>query len=303
MEQKHTDIFRKVTAADSDLHLTEECCEEIWELAGSLSLMDVNIITQFGTDVQKKLAEISGMMVGSLRTSFAPEVGHKLAELSTVLEAIDSKTGSDERELSDYADDDRKPLGLFVRSDLPGKRAKLERALRKVEDTSKELERYQIELTKELAVLDRMLDVSSIYVTELNKYIAASDLLIRTIGTEDCPASSLGHSELGTIKKILTERVSELRLTRSVSVRQVPLLTKVMEDSATLTEKVQSTLYNTIPLWHDQIILSLESDLSSRAFHSAAKVTERTNSLLLDRIREIIGIRDADSHLLDRAEE
>lgn len=267
METKQIELLKKINSADSELHLTEDMYLPTWRLSESLDVNDSVAITQFGTEVQKRLAEISGMMLSSLKNSFAEQVGIKLNELIPELNI--SSIGIDPD------------------------RSQLEHTLRKVEDVSVSLEKYQTELAKELAVIDRMLDISSQYMRELNEYIAATAIILA--GISGVPSYALA-------RKILTNRYSELKLTRLVSSRQTPLITRIMNDSSTIAEKVQSTLYNTIPLWRDQIVLALGTDHSHQTIKATRRIAADTNAALLNGIGEILGLQTEDNKLLEEAD-
>ena len=53
------------------------------------------------------------------------------------------------------------------------------------------------------------------------------------------------------------KKLYDLELTRQVSIQMAPQIRLVQNNDTLMTEKIQSTLANTIPLWKNQIVLSL----------------------------------------------
>ena len=69
-------------------------------------------------------------------------------------------------------------------------------------------------------------------------------------------------------------------LTRMVSLQMAPQIRMVQASDITMSEKIQSTLVNTIPLWKSQMIIALGVEHSREAADAQRKVTDLTNDLL-----------------------
>lgn len=257
MEAQQIELLKKINAQDSELNLTEDMFEDIIGLASGLDITDTSSLTTFGIDVQRRLAEVAEMMLSTLKSPLSDKVLSELTGLTAIL-----------------TDD---PLRR-------SEQKQLEHLLSKVRDTSATLQGYQLELLKELAVIDMLIELSERSLHELALYSAAAELLQRSLGR---------NRNFTAARRTLEARAYELHLTRVVSARQLPLIIKVREDSATLAEKVQSAIYNTIPLWLDQIILSLNGDRSR-------KLTAQTNSLLLSGLDEMIKLCDDHGKLVSK---
>lgn len=59
-----------------------------------------------------------------------------------------------------------------------------------------------------------------------------------------------------------------------------PQIRLVQNNDTMMTEKIQSTLVNTIPLWKSQMVLSLGLAHSQQAMEAQRAVTDMTNELL-----------------------
>lgn len=76
------------------------------------------------------------------------------------------------------------------------------------------------------------------------------------------------------------KKLYDLELTRQVSIQMAPQIRLVQNNDTLMTEKIQSTLVNTIPLWKNQIVLSLGIQHSKEAMEAERQVTNMTNDLL-----------------------
>ena len=76
------------------------------------------------------------------------------------------------------------------------------------------------------------------------------------------------------------KKLHDLELTRMVSVQMGPQIRLVQNNDTLMSEKIQSTLMNTIPLWKSQMVLALGIEHSKEAMEAQREVTDFTNELL-----------------------
>jgi len=60
-----------------------------------------------------------------------------------------------------------------------------------------------------------------------------------------------------------------------------PQIRLIQSNQATMAEKLQSTLLNTIPLWKNQVVLALGMEHTKQAIRADKQISEMTNKLLL----------------------
>lgn len=76
------------------------------------------------------------------------------------------------------------------------------------------------------------------------------------------------------------KKLHDLQLTRTISIQMAPQIRLLQNNHALLSEKIQSTLNNTIPLWKNQMVLALGMEHSRQALKAQREVTDMTNALL-----------------------
>jgi uncharacterized protein YaaN involved in tellurite resistance len=76
------------------------------------------------------------------------------------------------------------------------------------------------------------------------------------------------------------KKLYDLELTRMISIQMSPQIRLIQNNDVLMSEKIQSTLVNTIPLWKSQMVLALGLAHSEEAMKAQREVTNMTNELL-----------------------
>ncbi len=76
------------------------------------------------------------------------------------------------------------------------------------------------------------------------------------------------------------KKIYDLELTRTISMQMAPQIRLIQNNDITMSDKIQSTLVNTIPLWKSQMVIAIGLNHSSEAAKAQKDVTDMTNALL-----------------------
>ena len=154
------------------------------------------------------------------------------------------------------------------------------------------LENHQVQLLKDIAVLDKMYDANLTYFKELTMYILAGKKKLAQINagqlaemTQKAKVSGLPEDvqaakDLESKCQRFEKKLYDLELTRTISIQTAPQIRMVQGNDTMMVEKIQSTLVNTIPLWKSQMVLALGVAHSGEAVKAQREVTDMTNELL-----------------------
>lgn len=171
-------------------------------------------------------------------------------------------------------------------------KAKYDRAEVNVNKIAETLESHQIQLMKDIVMLDKLYDMNLAYHKELSMYIIAGRKKLQQERATKLPelkakAQQSGLAEdaqlandFGQQCDAFEKKLHDLDLTRMVSVQMSPQIRLVQNNDKIMTEKIQSTIVNTIPLWKSQMVLALGVAHSAQAVKAQRQVTDMTNSLL-----------------------
>lgn len=261
--------------------LTPEERKMVDDFATQIDLKNSTVILQYGAGAQKKIADFSETALSNVRSKDLGEVGELLSGVVCELKNFDEE-------------EEKGFLGLFKKSSnrIAALKSKYDKAEVNINKICGVLEEHQIQLLKDTAMLDKMYDMNKDYFKELSMYILAGKKKLEKARNEELPALSQRAQASGLPEDAqavndfvalcdrFEKKVHDLELTRMVSIQMAPQIRLVQSNDTIMSEKIQSTLVNTIPLWKSQMVLALGINHSTQAAQAQREVTDMTNELL-----------------------
>jgi uncharacterized protein YaaN involved in tellurite resistance len=251
------------------------------DFAAKIDVENTAQILQYGAGTQKKMAAFSDAALANVRTQDLGEVGDLIVDVVGELKGFD-------------ADEGKGFLGFFRKQadkleSMKTKFAKAETNVAKIGDA---LEQHQMRLMKDSALLDDMYKQNLAYFKELTMYILAgkkklSEVRAGKLAELQAKAQLSGLAEDAQAARDLSDKcdrfekkIHDLELTRAISIQTAPQIRMIQNNDNVMVEKIQTTLMNTIPLWKNQMVLSLGIAHSSEAAAAQRQVNDITNALL-----------------------
>ncbi len=218
-----------------------------------------------------------------MRTKDLGEVGEALSSLVVELKRVGTP--------------EEKKGGLFgffqkKKDDLESLRVAYSKAETNVDRIAEMLEKHQVTLMKDVAMLDQMYDLNMKYYKELTMYILAGKKRLAQVRAEDLEAlrkkagetgaqeDAQAYNDMANMCTRFEKKLHDLELTRMISIQMGPQTRLIQNNDALMLEKIQSSLVNTIPLWKSQLVLALGLEHSRQATAAQSAVTNMTNELL-----------------------
>ena len=261
--------------------LTEEERKTVDEFAKQIDLMNSAMVLQYGAGTQKKMADFSEAALENVKSKDLGEVGELLSGVV--------------KELRDFDEEEEKGFfGFFKKASgrIESMKAKYAKAEANVNEIVKVLEKHQVQLMKDTALLDKMYELNMAYVKKQSMYILAGKKKLQEVRstrlaelTDRAQASGLPEDaqaakDLDSMCERFEKKIHDLELTRMISIQTAPQIRLVQNNDTLMVEKIQSTIVNTIPLWKSQMVLALGVEHSTQAAEAQRKVTDMTNELL-----------------------
>ncbi len=265
-------------ANNPEINLTEEELQEVESCVKSIDLANSTAIIEYGSDIQKKLSELSGTMLTNLNSQDIDDIGEVLNTTVGYLREIEEEKGK---------------FTLFKKAKELSVREKYREAEKNIDKVSGTLQQHQIQLMKDCAMLDQMYHMNTVYFRDLNVKIAAGKRKLDDCKHIELPALEKKAIETGLAQDSqavtdmknqmdrLEKKIYELELTRTISLQSAPQIRLIQSNQATMAEKIQSTLLNTIPLWKNQVVLALGMEHTRQAVKAEKEINDMTNKLLL----------------------
>lgn len=272
----------KAPEAGPDLSMLNEAEQQaVLTFSKQIDLTDTAQVLQYGAAAQKNIADFSETALSKVQTRDLGEIGDMVTSLVVELK------GMDEPEKKGIA-------GLFRKAQVSAQemKTKYSKAEANVDKIAAELDKHKLTLMKDVAVMDQMYEKNLAYFKELTMYILAgkqklADERATTLVSLREKAQTSGLAEDAQVAndfenkcERFEKKLHDLELTRVISLQTAPQIRMIQNNDTLMMEKIQTSIMNTIPLWKNQMVLTLGIQDSQRAMEAQRKVTDMTNQLL-----------------------
>ena len=270
-----------VPAGVEDMPLNEQEQKVVEDFIPKIDLNNSNMILQYGSGAQNKIADFSQNVLNNVKTQDLGEIGEMLSVLVNELKSFD-------------VEEEKGLFGIFKRSSnkMAAMKSKYDKAEVNINKICDVLEQHQKNLLKDTAMLDQMYELNTVYFKELSLYIIAGKKKLKQVHDVDLanlldqasrsglPEDAQAANDLANLCDRFEKKLHDLELTRMISIQMAPQIRLVQNNDTLMSDKIQSTLVNTIPLWKSQMVLALGVENSRQAAAAQREVTEMTNALL-----------------------
>ena len=262
---------------------SEEEQQMIDSFSKQIDITDANLVFSYGAAAQQNISQFSDAALKNVKTKDLGEVGDAIADLVTELRGFDA----DEEESKGF-------FGFFKkqRDNVTTMKAKFDETEINVNKIVEALEGHQIQLLKDIAMLDRLYDQNLTYFKELSMYIIAGKKRLEEFRANEMKAAydkaeASGLPEDAQAAKDLSDKADrfekklyDLELTRNISIQMAPQIRMIQSSNQLMAEKIQTSIVNTIPLWKNQMVMALGIAHTQKAMEAQRSVTDLTNELL-----------------------
>ena len=262
--------------------LTSEELKMVDAFVKQIDITNTQAVMTYGVGTQKKMADFSEKTLESVKTKDLGEVGGMITSLVTELKNFDVE------------EEEKGLFGFFKKgtNKMQEMKTKYSRVETNVETISKELEKHQIQLMKDIDLLDRMYELNLNYYKELSMYILAGKKKLKEAREKELvelqqkaqrsglPEDAQAASDFADKCDRFEKKLHDLQLTRTVAMQTGPQIRMIQSSDSVMAEKIQSTIVNTIPLWKSQMVIAIGVEHANKAARAQREVTEMTNQLL-----------------------
>ncbi len=262
---------------------TPEEQQMIDEFSKQIDITDSALVFQYGAGTQQNIANFSDTALASVRSKDLGEVGDMISSLVV--------------ELRDFTSEPEEERGFFAflrkKVDrLQLMKARYDEAETNVNKIVSELEGHQVQLLKDIALLDQLYELNLSYFKELSMYIAAGKQSLEAFRNgplaearakaqaSGLPEDAQSASDMAAMADRFEKKLYDLELTRNVAIQMSPQIRLIQNNDQVMAEKIQSTIVNTIPLWKSQMVIAMGLQHSQDAMRAQRAVSDLTNDLL-----------------------
>lgn len=285
-EETKEEIAEVVSAApvaeeeEYEVILSPEEQKMVDDFASQIDITNTQQIMQYGAGSQKKIADFSETALNNVRTKDLGEIGNLLTDVVS--------------ELKNFDEEEKGFLGLFKKNSnkLTNLKAKYDKAEVNINKICEAMEAHQITLLKDMAMLDKMYELNLNYFKELSMYILAGKQKLEQAKNVELPALLARAEQSGLPEDTqkakdfsemcnrFEKKIYDLELSRTVSLQMAPQIRLIQSNDTVMSDKIQSTLVNTIPLWKSQMVIAIGVNHATEAAAAQREVSDMTNALL-----------------------
>ena len=252
------------------------------EFSSKIDISNSQAVLTYGVGSQKKIAEFSENALERVKTKDLGEIGDMLAGVVGEIRSLE------------IDEEDKGFFGFFKKSGnkLANMKAKYDKVEVNVNNISKALEDHQVTLMKDVLMLDKMYELNMNYYKELSMYIMAGKKrlerannielpeLIKKADESGLPEDTQKAKDFSQMINRFEKKIHDLELTKTVSLQMAPQIRLIQNNDSMMSDKIQSTIVNTIPLWKNQMVIAIGLKHSTDAAKAQRAVSYMTNELL-----------------------
>lgn len=255
---------------------------QIEAFSKQIDLSNSSAILNYGVGAQRKLSSFAEKALEGVRTKDMGEAGNMITKLNAELRNLD------------FDDNDKGLKAIFKKgaNRLATLKAKYSKIETNINEITTELEKHEIMLLKDIAMLDQMYEANLAYFKELSMYIAAGKKKLDETRNTELVSLQNKAKESGLAEDIqaatdlagmcdrFEKKITDLQITRTIALQTAPQIRTVQGSNTQMAEKIQSTIVNVIPLWKNQMVIAIGVEHSNQAAKAQREVSDMTNELL-----------------------
>lgn len=255
-----------------------------------LQVIDLNksdAVMQYGAPVQRELSQFSDQVLSEVKMKDGGDAGKLLSDLMQRVRQMDPDTLQEKKSFWSNV-----PVIGRAKKKAETYFLQYEKMSAYLEEVVHNLDRSKFSLMKDITLLDQMYQKNKRYFEELNLYIAAGETKIKHVREHEIEPlrmeveRSQDQTRIQELNDMIQladrfeKKIHDLKLSRTISLQMAPQIRVIQQNNQILAEKIESAVVNTIPLWKNQVVLSLSLSRQKTALQMQKDVTNTTNQLL-----------------------
>lgn len=266
--------------------LTPEERQQIDTIKDSIDLVNSNAIVQYGSGAQKNIANFSNSVLSTVKSTDPAVAGDLLNDLVKRVKAFEDENDEDK--------------SFFASLPVVGSLFKKGEALTKsyttlaaqIDKIQAGLDNQKMTLMKDIAMFDGLYDKNLEYFKQLQLYIQAGEEKIQELNqttipkleaqaqVSDNPMAVQVVQDFKDAVSRFEKKVHDLKISKTIAIQTAPQIRIIQNNDKILVDRIQSAIYNTIPLWKNQMVLALGLGRQKEALEMQQAVSNTTNELL-----------------------
>lgn len=265
--------------------ISPEDRKRIDEIKDNIDLVNSQTALQFGINAQRNIAEFSDSILSNIRSKDTGYVGDLLSNLVVKVKGFEpeDKKGSFVKKI---------PIIGSLVGNAKSMMVEYDKVSVQVDKIQGELDKARMTMLKDIVMFDNMYERNLEYFKELQLYIKAGEEKIVELQEKTIPKLRMEAmnsqnqmavqvvSDFENAVSRFEKKIHDLKLSKTIAIQTAPQIRLIQNNDKVLVDKVQSAIYNTIPLWKSQIVIALGLAKQQKVLQMQREITDTTNELL-----------------------
>lgn len=262
--------------------LSAEEREIVIQFAREIKIDNIEQTIHYGAAAQRNISDFSVNILKKVRTLDLGEVGDSLKELTM---ALDATTEPEHKGIFGFFKKAKREVDSVI--------AYYEKAETNVNKVERDLQQHQVVLMQDISMYQQMYQLNLDYYKQLTMYIIAGKKALdaarrgklvdlkRRADLTDKQEDRQAYLDFEDQCHRFDKKLRDLEITRVISVQSAPQVRMLQNNDREMLDKIQASLSNTIPLWRNQLVISLGVEHGRRAIEAQRTLSDKTNQLLM----------------------
>ena len=266
--------------------LDEADRQKVNEIKESINLQDSQLMSVYGNNTQKGIAQFSEQILSEVRSKDTGDVGELMADLMVKVKDMDFANPKSESLL------DKLPFFKGAKQSVEKYLARYQVMENQIDKIQAQLESARMEMLKDIGIFDKLYEKNVDYFQELQYYIVAGEEKVEEMRNQVLPklyedAKAKNEPMAMQVVKDFEEninrfekRIFDLKTSKTVAIQTAPQIKLIQNNDKLLVDKVTDAINNTIPLWKSQVVIALGVNKQAQVLEMQRSVSDTTNELL-----------------------
>lgn len=253
-------------------------------MANSIDESNPGSIVNFGSDLQKTLANQSDSFLGNVRRSNSGEVGELINNLLIELNYVDVDEINGSKVKGFLS---RLPFMKKMMTQVDNLFAKYDKITSNIDQISHKVNAGIITSTKDNAVLQTIFDSNVNSIKAIEDLVIAGNLRMEKAAAElanmENNVQNFADYQIADKRDFinrLDRRLADLKVVRLIMMQSLPQIRLVQNNNVSIAEKAQTILTTTLPVWKNQLSLAVAMHRQQQNIEVQQKVSSTTEEIL-----------------------
>jgi uncharacterized protein YaaN involved in tellurite resistance len=262
------------------IKLTAEEQQQVEELAATIDLTKAGIESSYARDSQMAMSDFADTVLDKTRNKETGDAGQLLSDLLVTV---------DKAELSGI---EKVPIVGQVVVSIDKLRRRYQKVEPQIDEITNKLEVCQAQMVSDIAMFDTLYDKDVAQYHQLKISVAAGRKALESFRSTQLPrleeeanksSDPMQAQVLKDFKDKLErfdKRLDDLDRVSVVGLQMAPQIKLLQNADRSISDKIDTTISTTIPLWKSQMVIALGLAHQRQALELQHEVDETTNKLL-----------------------